>query len=916
MAGEYDINLSNGSVLATLYPLEVSGPDNRSTPRQIQNVKPSFEITFLASAVGSPPQDVITIDGIWDNYFPNGLVFEITGSTSNDGTYTVVETTTTTGPDKTHIEITNGALSSVSPVDGEVLINAFVLNSDVTSRFVSGLTFEVQEAFAGSPSNNGTYSVASLGSYLAGTKTVIPVIEPIPTDGLPYGEIEYTNPDSRSSLKLPGKGTLNYGEMLIENLVRITENFAADVEPENNTDLGINPAAEPLVGQWWYKTLSGDEGFRYWSGTEWISSLDINDGSLVFKDVEDGNTDIYLTGSESSLPAPWPGGSPVGSPNINEPGFVIWKENYPTDGEPVFRVLAAGTEELLRIEYDSAGTAGYIRTINNLEVQGTDESTFAGDVSSDSQFLGSSSTFAAPSFAFRDATGSGLFSSGSTTMGLSVGGVESMELRLGDIRPKHQILNIDGTEPLPALSFVDDPDTGIYRPSTNQIAFVTSGTTRMSMGTTFVQTTIPILSLDGTFVDPSYSFTNDNSTGMFLSSAGVLAFAASSTSILRLDTSKVRSFVPFWGELGTAADPTFSFAGNPDTGMFRESGGTIGFSSGGTLALTISLVDGVESATKILIPNGSSIEPSLTFASDSNTGIYRTGTDAIGFATGGILRLEVSNSAIESTATFVVPDGNATSPSYRFASDTNSGFYLSAGNTIGITTNGTNRVDIGTSAITSNLLFYNANGAAGFPSYTFASDPDTGMYRSGANQLGFATASTNRLNIESDGTLNVSGTTNYETLVTDDDDIPNKKYVDDTISGTSIEELNNVSYVGSPSPNDGDILVYNQSAGEWQPASLASIGDLYDEFIASSSQTVFNTTNVTTITKTSNRAFLRVFVNGVLQREGEVVVGSPAGSPSGSPATSSTGDFVVTGSNEITFNSPVPSSAWVAVYGV
>jgi len=36
--------------------------------------------------------------------------------------------------------------------------------------------------------------------------------------------------------------------------------------------------------------------------------------------------------------------------------------------------------------------------------------------------------------------------------------------------------------------------------------------------------------------------------------------------------------------------------------------------------------------------------------------------------------------------------------------------------------------------------------------------------------------------IETDGTLNVSAVTNYENLVTADDDIPNKKYVDDAIT--------------------------------------------------------------------------------------------------------------------------------------
>jgi len=41
---------------------------------------------------------------------------------------------------------------------------------------------------------------------------------------------------------------------------------------------------------------------------------------------------------------------------------------------------------------------------------------------------------------------------------------------------------------------------------------------------------------------------------------------------------------------------------------------------------------------------------------------------------------------------------------------------------------------------------------------------------------------TERLRIETNGTLSVAGTTDYETLVTADDDIPNKKYVDDEIA--------------------------------------------------------------------------------------------------------------------------------------
>ena len=75
-----------------------------------------------------------------------------------------------------------------------------------------------------------------------------------------------------------------------------------------------------------------------------------------------------------------------------------------------------------------------------------------------------------------------------------------------------------------------------------------------------------------------------------------------------------------------------------------------------------------------------------------------------------------------------------------------------------------------------------SNGTFSIPTYSFGLDSDTGMYRSALNELSFVNGGTLSLSIESNGTLHVNPTLNYETLVTDDDDIPNKKYVDDAIS--------------------------------------------------------------------------------------------------------------------------------------
>lgn len=305
MTDQYDINLSNGSVLATLRALEVNGPDNRSTPRQIQGV--------TAGGGGS---------------------------------------------------------------------GSFVLNGDLTFRFVTGFTFDVENSGSkigsppapfGSPlsSNDGTYTVAAPGATFAAGQTTIPVDQVVSTNGLPFGQIVYTIDDTRSSLSLPGRGTLNYGELIVENLVRMTENFAADDSPDTNSFIGTNPAAQPLTGQIWYKTLSGDEGFRFWDGSNW-SQLVGGDAAIIFNDIENPNAvgsppqaRIYVTGSETNLPAPWPGGSPN-----NEPGLVIWPEIDPPDNEPIFRVLSSDGTERLRIEHHNPINDAFIRTVNKVEVGG------------------------------------------------------------------------------------------------------------------------------------------------------------------------------------------------------------------------------------------------------------------------------------------------------------------------------------------------------------------------------------------------------------------------------------------------------------------------------------------------------------------------------------------------------------------
>jgi hypothetical protein len=59
----------------------------------------------------------------------------------------------------------------------------------------------------------------------------------------------------------------------------------------------------------------------------------------------------------------------------------------------------------------------------------------------------------------------------------------------------------------------------------------------------------------------------------------------------------------------------------------------------------------IAGGTAISLVNGSAASPSLNFASETNTGIYRPGSSRFGIAVGGSLIAEVNTSGLEVTGT-------------------------------------------------------------------------------------------------------------------------------------------------------------------------------------------------------------------------------------------------------------------------
>jgi len=88
---------------------------------------------------------------------------------------------------------------------------------------------------------------------------------------------------------------------------------------------------------------------------------------------------------------------------------------------------------------------------------------------------------------------------------------------------------------------------------------------------------------------------------------------------------------------GDVTDPTYSFSGDTDTGMYLGASNQIAFTTEGIQRMTMSANGlGVQ-------PLGTTAFPSISFTTDSNTGIYSAGADILNLAGGGSDFLEMQH---------------------------------------------------------------------------------------------------------------------------------------------------------------------------------------------------------------------------------------------------------------------------------
>jgi len=449
----------------------------------------------------------------------------------------------------------------------------------------------------------------------------------------------------------------------------------------------------------------------------------------------------------------------------------------------------------------------------------------AGSIYASERYLAGRGTLAAPIFAFADVSGTGFYqptdaSYGVGAIGLAVGSslrgvvMSNKTVLYGGLDVCGTVTSSGGSASFlagpgsvtePAYSFSGSSNLGLYRTtdaSGTAVGIAIGGTSRLVVGSNKVTIlgnfdvcgTLSAASggggggsgtiaADGAAATPSFTFSNDLTTGLYLQSASNLGFSTGGVRRMTIlntgDVSAGQLIVSQYLRNTTNGTRTLDISG----GNISNSGTHTASNFSGTSAASNQIGGVTLSNTNIsyagaLTGSTASASNQIGGVTLSNTNISYAGaisntTAASSNTIGGVT---LSNSRLVTT------NGTVAAPAVCLA-DASTGFYrpnaaagiyasLAGVRALGITSNlfeFSNR-GVQTLWLTDNQLQASA-GSVGTPSYAYAGDASLGFYRIGSGQLGFTTAGENRMTLSNANlgigkapafALDVSGSANIQ----------------------------------------------------------------------------------------------------------------------------------------------------------
>lgn len=292
---------------------------------------------------------------------------------------------------------------------------------------------------------------------------------------------------------------------------------------------------------------------------------------------------------------------------------------------------------------------------------------------------------------------------------------------------------------------------------------------------------------DGVIGAPGLTWGTETTAGFYRASAGNFRFAIGGADIFTITSAGISGSIALglFGD-GTAAVPSISFTLDPNTGLYRIGSDRLGISAGGVKVADFSngasgniLLGGSSSANSSFAVNnladtvnyfsirgdgqaefidGTAAIPSISFLSDVDTGMYRVSADTIAFSAAGINRVVFNTVSFITRIQNLTIDGVVGAPAYTFESDPDTGMYRQGPNDIRIVAGGATRFIADATNTYSRVPMLFVGGTAVAPGVSFENDTDTGIYQTGPNELDFAAGGAQRMYVSGDGLYAKDGT--------------------------------------------------------------------------------------------------------------------------------------------------------------
>ena len=357
-----------------------------------------------------------------------------------------------------------------------------------------------------------------------------------------------------------------------------------------------------------------------------------------------------------------------------------------------------------------------------------------------------------------------------------------------------------GSATLPGIQ-LSDTTLGLFRPATNVLGVSTAGAERLRVdatgqlglgitaptstlhvvGTANVTSTVRLSSTTGgTAAAPLVQLT-DTTLGLFRVAANSLGISTNSTERFRVDASGLATL---FSTSGTAAAPLLALA-DAGLGFFRQAVNSLGITTAGVERMRID----ASGLMSLYSTSGTATAPLLQFV-DTTLGLFRPATNVLAVSTAGAERLRVDATGqlglgitAPTSTLHVVGTANVTS-TVRLSSttggtaaaplvqltDTTLGLFRVAANSLGISTNSTERFRVDASGL---ATLFSTSGTAAAPLLALA-DAGLGFFRQAVNSLGITTAGVERMRIDASGLMSLYSTSGTATA-------PLLQFVDTTL---------------------------------------------------------------------------------------------------------------------------------------